>query len=139
MTEGLTPTETRLYDILKDGYPHPSAQLHATLGDDLTNHHTHPYDSPPSMSDILNLSDHEGVDTLQVYSEAASYKVTISGDRRDLYFATKKAYSDSYIKLVDRAIKGEKLTPEYVSYHTAETALKDLVAKGLIKYERIPK
>ena len=40
MTEGLTPTETRLYDILKDGYPHPSAQLHATLGDDLTDHST---------------------------------------------------------------------------------------------------
>lgn len=120
-------------------YPSDLRTLVNTPGAGLTSHHTHPYDSPPSMSDILNLSDHVGVDALQVYSEAASYRVTVVGDRRDLYFAAKKAYSDSYIKLVDRAIGGEKLTPEYVNYHTAEVALKDLVDKGLIKYERRPK
>lgn len=36
MTTELTPTEQRLYDILSDGLAHPSAQLHATLGDDMT-------------------------------------------------------------------------------------------------------
>lgn len=36
MTTDLTPTEQRIYDVLSDGLAHPSAQLFAVLGDDMT-------------------------------------------------------------------------------------------------------
>ena len=107
----------------------------------LVGHHSHPFDTPPSLSDVLHLAENPGLAEIWAHSKEASYRVTaVASDRDQLYFATKDAYGDARIKLIDEMMDTDvKLPREEMYRRQAENALGMLAEKGLIEYERVPK
>lgn len=103
--------------------------------ENLINHHNHPYDSPPSMADVLQLGTHVGLRSVYAHSEEATYHIKAIGDRRELYHAAKDEYGEARIKVIDKMLDGESMSREEVHRQTADIALKSLSDKGLIEYK----
>lgn len=107
----------------------------------LTAHHSHPYDSPPSLGDMLVLANNPGLKSIGVHSDTASYIVdSVTPDRRALYFAVKDSYGNARIAAIDSAdVNPDRNVDKKVfNRAVATSALAELSAKQLIRYRRIP-
>jgi hypothetical protein len=108
-------------------------------------HHNHPYDMPPSQGDLLMFEAHPGVAVGYAHTPSEIHRFeALTDDRRGLYLAAQKAYTDAKYAELDK-IDFEGMTSEqraaakkqvYRASH--ETALKQLVSEGWIRYDRMP-
>lgn len=111
---------------------------------ELITHHTHPFDSPPSVGDLATFGMKDNQKVMYAHSPIATYKVTKISD--DLYFKSKDAYTDARQSLFESLPDGfQSLPPEKrepirrkMYFDTATIALAQLVKDGVIKYEVIP-
>jgi DNA topoisomerase-1 len=115
-------------------------------GAGLVNHHSHPFDTPLSMGDMLHLAMEPGLETIYAHSKEHAYRARdISGDKDKLYREVKDAYGKAHSKELDKFItekppvtdEAREVRRRRFYNDIASTALADLSAKGLIDYEVI--
>jgi hypothetical protein len=154
--ELLTPTDGRERLILVDSKGAVLDKVLGTKGEEveapqnprlrdpnenLTTHHNHPWDAPPSQGDMLRLGLEPGLASIYVHSPEASYYVAPKVDRDTLYRAVKTAYGDAHTELMADVIANppapdqREAVRRQVHSQTAQTALDRLASEGAIDYQ----